>query len=216
MISGDLFADTPPGQSWALAPGAWCLPARARDHAEELLAAVAWVVARAPFRHMRTPGGRVMGVGLTNCGALGWVSDEGGYRYTERDPLSGHPWPTMPQGFRELAAACAAEGGYPGFAPDACLINCYEPGVGLSPHQDRDEQDFAAPIVSVSLGLPAVFLFGGLRRRDVFRRLTLAHGDVVVWGGPTRLAYHGVQPLRDGAHAMVGRKRINLTFRQAG
>jgi alkylated DNA repair protein (DNA oxidative demethylase) len=157
-----------------------------------------------------------MSVAMSNCGALGWVSDRRGYRYAKDDPLSGRPWPAMPAGWRDLAARAAADAGFDGFAPDACLINQYLPGSKLSLHQDRDEQDLSAPIVSVSLGLPAVFLFGGSQRQDRPQRYRLQHGDVVVWGGPARLAYHGVAPLADGQHALLGRRRINLTFRRAG
>jgi alkylated DNA repair protein (DNA oxidative demethylase) len=153
---------------------------------------------------------------MTNCGALGWISDRAGYRYAACDPQGGRPWPAMPDSFLELATSAAARAGFPGFVPDACLVNRYQPGARLSLHQDRDERDFSAPIVSVSLGLPAVFLFGGERRADRPLRVTLAHGDVVVWGGPSRLRFHGVLPLEDGRHRLVGRQRINLTLRHAG
>ncbi|MBG6078067.1 alkylated DNA repair protein (DNA oxidative demethylase) [Polaromonas sp. CG_9.11] len=186
------------------------------DQAEALLQAARQVIAAAPLRHLKTPGGRVMSVGMSNCGALGWVSDRTGYRYSSTDPLSGQPWPSMPACFAELAMQAAAEAGYEGFAPDACLINRYEPGARLSLHQDRDESDLGAPIVSVSLGLPAVFLFGGLQRSDRPARWRLAHADVAVWGGVSRLAFHGVAPLADGEHPRLGRQRINLTFRRAG
>ena len=173
------------------------------------------VVGQSSFRNMLTPGGRRMSVAMTNCGIVGWVSDRGGYRYDTHDPESGRPWPAMPDVFRTLAGQAAERAGFSGFAPDACLVNRYEPGARLSLHQDRDEKDFEAPIVSVSLGLPAVFLFGGLRRSDAPRRVALRHGDVVVWGGPSRLRYHGVLPLEDGEHPRLGRFRINLTFRKA-
>jgi DNA oxidative demethylase len=157
-----------------------------------------------------------MSVAMTNCGSLGWVSDRLGYRYTERDPSSGCPWPSMPSAFFELAQAAARDAGFPRFVPDACLVNRYEPGARLTLHQDRDERDFDAPIVSVSLGLPAVFLFGGDARTDRHRRVTLQHGDAVVWGGPARLHHHGVLALKDGHHEMLGSQRLNLTFRKAG
>lgn len=157
-----------------------------------------------------------MSVAMSNCGELGWVSDRTGYRYSAADPLSGQPWPPMPVCFAALAARAAAEAGFEGFRPDACLVNSYEPGSRLSLHQDRDEGDMTAPIVSVSLGLPAIFLFGTDQRADRPARLRLAHGDVAVWGGPARLAYHGIAPLADGEHALLGRRRINLTFRSAG
>ncbi|MFS8931900.1 Alkylated DNA repair protein [Cupriavidus taiwanensis] len=198
-----------------LADGAVVVRGAARANAQVLLADVQAIVALAPWRHMVTPGGLKMSVAMTNCGACGWVSDARGYRYDAVDPLSGQAWPDMPASFRELAASAAAQAGFAGFAPDACLINRYVPGTRLSLHQDRDERDFSAPIVSVSLGLPAVFLFGGMRRADKPQRIRLAHGDVVVWGGPSRLAFHGVAPLADGDHPLLGPLRINLTFRKA-
>ena len=209
----DLFATEP--QDVSLAPGAVVLGGFARPVEDALVAAMQEVVRVAPFRHMLTPGGRRMSVAMTNCGAVGWVSDRAGYRYDVIDPESGVHWPPMPDVFRDLAVQAAQRAGFHGFTPDACLINRYEPGARLSLHQDKDEQDFDAPIVSVSLGLPAVFLFGGLRRGDTPRRLPLSHGDVVVWGGPSRLRYHGVLPLEDGHHPLTGRYRINLTFRKA-
>ncbi|MGH8629503.1 MAG: DNA oxidative demethylase AlkB, partial [Burkholderiales bacterium] len=165
--------------------------------------------------HMITPGGFRMSVAMTNCGLAGWVSDQSGYRYDRVDPLSGGPWPGMPACFAQLASGAAAEAGFAGFVADSCLINRYAPGTRLSLHQDRNEQDFRAPIVSVSLGIAAVFLFGGLKRSDRPHRIPLSHGDVVVWGGPDRLRYHGVMPLRDDYHPSMGRYRINLTFRKA-
>jgi alkylated DNA repair protein (DNA oxidative demethylase) len=156
-----------------------------------------------------------MGVAMTNCGAAGWVSDRTGYRYDALDPGTGRRWPAMPDVFRELAEKAAARAGWVGFAPDACLVNRYEPRVQLTLHQDKNERDFSAPIVSVSLGLPAVFLFGGSRRSDKTRRIPLAHGDVVVWGGEDRLRYHGVLPLKPGHHPLTGECRVNLTFRKA-
>jgi alkylated DNA repair protein (DNA oxidative demethylase) len=173
------------------------------------------VLPRAPWRHLTTPGGYRMSVAMTNCGDVGWVSDETGYRYDPRDPLSGEHWPAMPQAFLQLAADAAEAAGYEGFSPDACLVNLYAPGARLSLHQDRDERDRSAPIVSVSLGLPATFLFGGLKRAERPQRVALQHGDVVVWGGPSRLAYHGVTPLPAGTHALLGDCRVNLTFRKA-
>lgn len=169
----------------------------------------------APLRHMVTPGGFRMSVAMTNCGAVGWVSDRKGYRYSPIDPDTGKPWPPMPALFSELARQAAAQSGFPNFQPDACLINRYEPGARMTLHQDKDEQDLNAPIVSFSLGLPAVFLFGGLTRKDRPRRLPLENGDAVVWGGVSRLAYHGVNALKDGDHPLTGRCRYNLTFRRA-
>jgi DNA oxidative demethylase len=164
---------------------------------------------------MVTPGGYEMSVAMTNCGSAGWVTDRSGYRYDRNDPQGGKPWPAMPPSFRALAAQAAEAAGFAGFSPDACLINRYQPGARMSLHQDKDELDFGAPIVSVSLGLPAIFLFGGLKRSDKPRRFRLQHGDIVVWGGPARLVFHGVAPLADGEHAVLGRQRINLTFRKA-
>ncbi|MDB5328374.1 MAG: alkylated repair protein AlkB [Phycisphaerales bacterium] len=168
-----------------------------------------------PFRHMVTPGGHRMSVGMLNCGLVGWVTDRSGYRYQEVDPEHGLPWPPMPAMFREIAIGAAIRAGFQGFEPDCCLINRYEPGAKLSLHQDKDEATFDAPIVSVSLGLPARFVFGGLARNERPRRIVLESGDVVVWGGPARLAYHGVDTLADGEHALTGRCRLNLTFRRA-
>jgi alkylated DNA repair protein (DNA oxidative demethylase) len=182
----------------------------------EILAGFHDVVAKAPLRHMVTPGGFRMSVAMTNCGPLGWVSDRTGYRYDPVDPESGLPWPPWPESFLRLATSAAAEAGFQGFVPDACLINRYDPGARLTLHQDRNERDFSQPIVSVSLGLSATFLFGGLRRADTAVRVKLRHGDVVVWGGPARLRYHGVLPLREGHHDLAGNHRINLTFRKAG
>ncbi|MBO9330046.1 alpha-ketoglutarate-dependent dioxygenase AlkB [Achromobacter sp. HZ01] len=214
----DLFADDAPAQGGrvVLGPQSVVLRGYALARAEALLAGVDAVTGEAPFRQMQTPGGYTMSVALTNCGSLGWTSDAHGYRYTRRDPLSGRPWPDMPAAFAELARDAAAEAGFPGFAPDACLVNRYEPGSRLSLHQDRNERDYGAPIVSVSLGMPAVFLFGGLARGDKTSRTTLFHGDVVVWGGVDRLRYHGVMPMQDLPHPRLGSLRINFTIRKAG
>jgi alkylated DNA repair protein (DNA oxidative demethylase) len=212
MLPG-LLEDTP--HEVGLAPGAVLLGGLALPREAALLSALASVVDAAPFRHMLTPGGRAMSVAMTNCGEWGWVTDRRGYRYVSEDPQTGRSWPALPAAFRDLAVVAAERAGYPGFAPDACLVNRYAPGARMSLHQDRDERDFSAPIVSVSLGLPAVFLFGGERRADRPRRVSLAHGDVVVWGGPARLRYHGVMPPPEGLHPATGRCRINLTLRRA-
>jgi alkylated DNA repair protein (DNA oxidative demethylase) len=188
----------------------------ALDREAELLSSLTLVVDKSPFRNMITPRGFRMSVAMSNCGALGWVTDRTGYRYSEIDPETNHPWPEMPRAFRKLAESAANEAGFPNFVPDSCLINRYEPGTKLSLHQDKDERDFTQPIVSVSLGLPATFLFGGLERADKVVRIPLVHGDVVVWGGPARLRYHGVSPLQEGEHPLLGRVRYNLTFRKAG
>jgi alkylated DNA repair protein (DNA oxidative demethylase) len=211
----DLFADAAEARREEFAPGAVLLRGWALPFEAALLAALEQVTAEAPFRRMVTPGGFAMSVAMTNCGAVGWVTDRTGYRYTPTDPDTGRPWPPMPELLRTLAADAAAEAGYRSFAPDACLINRYEPGTRLSLHQDRNERDFAQPVVSVSLGLPATFQFGGPDRADRPRRIPLRHGDVVVWGGPTRLNYHGVLELKDGEHPILGRLRLNLTLRKA-
>jgi alkylated DNA repair protein (DNA oxidative demethylase) len=203
----------PPSQE-PLEEGAVLLRRFAHEEAAALLEDVARIAKTAPFRHLVTPGGHTMSVAMTNCGRVGWVSSRAGYRYDPADPDTGAPWPAMPQAFLNLAVRAAAEAGFPQYDPDACLINRYAVGAKLSLHQDRDENDAWAPIVSVSLGLPAVFQWGGKRRSDPLRRLLLENGDVVVWGGPARFVYHGVLPLKDGHHALTGATRINLTFRK--
>ena len=214
MTLASLFDGVLPGSSReVIADGAVLLRGFCRSEAEGLIAKIADIAATAPFRHMVTPGGFTMSVAMTNCGRVGWVTDRRGYRYETRDPETGLPWPDMPPEFIDLAGRAAAEAGFARFRPDSCLINRYEPGTRLSLHQDRNERDFSQPIVSVSLGLPAVFLFGGLTRSDPARRLPLGHGDVAVWGGPARLAFHGVAPLAQGHHPALGQCRINLTFR---
>ncbi|QIG98608.1 DNA oxidative demethylase AlkB [Bradyrhizobium sp. 6(2017)] len=215
-MAADLFETTgdarPPRE--AIADGAVLLRGFAKPFEAELIPALRVIVKQAPFRHLITPGGHRMSVAMTNCGNLGWVSDPSGYRYDPIDPNTGQPWPAMPEVLRKLAADAADEAGFTGFAPEACLINRYVPGAKLSLHQDKDELDYAAPIVSISLGLPAIFLFAGLKRNDTPRRYRLEHGDVAVWGGPSRLFYHGVAALADGEHGLLGRQRINLTFRK--
>jgi DNA oxidative demethylase len=215
-LTADLFESVPdvrPAQE-AMAEGAVLLRGFASPAEADLIAALRATVEQSPFRHMMTPGGHQMSVAMTNCGSFGWVTDRAGYRYDTNDPEVGRPWPAMPPAFRELAGQAASRAGFAGFAPDACLINRYQPGARMSLHQDKDELDLAAPIVSVSLGLPAIFLFGGLKRSDKPSRFRLQHGDIAVWGGPARLAFHGVAPLADGEHALLGRQRINLTFRK--
>ena len=198
-----------------MAEGAWLLRRYAFDNAGDLLAQIEGISATAPFRHMVTPGGFSMSVGMTNCGPFGWVTDRKGYRYQKTDPESGQPWPAMPETFLSLAIDAAKDAGYADFVPNACLINRYEPGAKMSLHQDKDERDFTNPIVSVSLGLPATFQFGGINRGDPVHKYPLSHGDVVVWGGPSRLFYHGIMPLKEGTHDAAGRARFNLTFRHA-
>jgi alkylated DNA repair protein (DNA oxidative demethylase) len=216
-VTLDLFdapgADPQPATE-SLAPGAMLLRGVALADDAILLAAIEQVLQAAPLRHLVTPGGYTMSVAMSNCGRLGWVSDRRGYRYEPVDPTTGQPWPPLPGALRALAQRAATAAGFAPFEPDACLVNRYEPSARLSLHQDKDELDFTAPIVSVSLGLPATFLFGGLARSDKPARYRVVHGDVVVWGGPSRLAYHGVAPLADGHHPLLGRQRLNLTFRK--
>lgn len=188
----------------------------ARDAAPALMSTVADIAEQAPFRHMVTPGGHSMSAAMTCAGALGWVTDARGYRYQGYDPDTGRPWPAMPDNFAELARQAAGAAGFPGFDPDACLINRYQPGAKMGLHQDKDETDLFWPVVSVSLGLPIVFQFGGPKRSDRPRRIALEHGDVVVWGGSARLHYHGVLTLKAGQHPLTGGFRYNLTFRKAG
>lgn len=213
----DLFETlgSPEPSTEIMAQGAVLLRGAALPFEADLLSALAEITEQAPFRHMVTPGGFIMSVAMTNCGSAGWVTDRTGYRYDQNDPESGLPWPPTPDCFLALAIMAATRAGYPDFRPDACLINRYEPGARLSLHQDKNERDFANPIVSVSLGLPATFQFGGLKRTDPVKKYALRHGDVAVWGGPSRLFYHGVPELKDGVHETVGRMRINLTFRGA-
>lgn len=203
------------GRCEELAPGAWVLRGFAFDHAGALLHEVDDIAARSPFRHLVTPGGKTMSVAMTNCGAVGWFSDRRGYRYTSIDPETGASWPVMPALFAKLARDAAHAAGFNDYASDVCLVNRYEIGTHLTPHQDQDEHDRHSPIVSVSLGLPAAFLFGGLARTDPQQRIPLVHGDVVVWGGPSRMRYHGVLPIKDGEHSLTGPRRYNLTFRVA-
>ncbi|MFD1198747.1 DNA oxidative demethylase AlkB [Brucella gallinifaecis] len=198
-----------------IADGAVLLRGFALATDDEMINAIHAIETEAPFRNMKIPGGFVMSVAMTNCGNYGWVTDHNGYRYSAVDPETEKPWPVMPQTFRDLAEQAAKAAGYCDFSPDACLINRYEPGAKMSLHQDKDEKDFTNPIVSVSLGLSATFQFGGLKRSDPVRKYVLHHGDVIVWGGPSRMFYHGVLPLKDGDHLKLGRKRYNLTFRKA-
>jgi alkylated DNA repair protein (DNA oxidative demethylase) len=214
-ISSAAIGDLLDESAATLGQGGVVLRGFARGEASALIAAVDEVAAAAPFRNMITPGGFRMSVAMTNCGNAGWITDRKGYRYTPVDPMTGHPWPPIPALFLRLAAAAADAAGYPSFEPDACLMNMYEAGTRLSLHRDENERDFTAPIVSVSLGLPAIFLFGGHQRSDRAQRVELESGDVVVWGGPLRLAYHGVAPLAEGEHPLTGRRRINLTLRKA-
>ncbi|MEO8057924.1 MAG: DNA oxidative demethylase AlkB [Burkholderiales bacterium] len=203
------------GDGLELEPGAVVLRGYAVEEARALLGAIAQVAQAAPLRHMATARGWRMSVAMTNCGDAGWLSDRSGYRYDAVDPQTGRPWPAMPEAFANIAVRAARAAGFEHFEPDACLINRYAPGARLSLHQDRNEQDFDAPIVSVSLGVPASFLWGGATRANRPRRVRLEHGDIVVWGGPARLNFHGIDTLREGHHALTGCVRFNLTFRRA-
>ena len=212
----DLLAEQSRGGRDAIGTQAFVLRGFALSAVGELLPEIDHVQQHSPFRNMVTPGGFTMSVALTNCGRLGWTTDRNGYRYTDIDPDTQRPWPALPVPFLRLARAAAEAAGFPGFEPDACLINRYLLGSRLSLHQDKDERDFDAPVVSVSLGMPAVFLFGGRKRSDKTARIPLYHGDVVVWGDVDRLRYHGVLPLKDTPHPLLGNQRINFTFRKAG
>jgi DNA oxidative demethylase len=212
----ELFPATDPrAASVAIVPGATLLPRFALPWEDAVRAELARIVLAAPLRRMETPGGFRMSVAMTSCGAAGWTTDRKGYRYRAADPRGGAAWPAMPDSWRELATAAARAGGFDGFVPDTCLINSYEPGARMSLHQDRDERDLTQPVVSVSFGLPATFLFGGLQRTDRPRRMALLHGDVVVWGGPARMAFHGITPVKTAAPTSFGARRVNLTFRRA-
>ena len=217
MTSADLFSNPPAPPPAVQALGAQSLLLRgfALPWVDALWPALQDVIAQAPPRHLQTPGGQRISVALTNCGALGWVSDRRGYRYQPHDPDSGQPWPALPAPLLQLAREAAAAAGFDAFAPDACLVNRYQTGARMGLHQDRDERDLGQPIVSVSLGVPAVFLWGGLRRTDRAARVTLQHGDVVVWGGVDRLRFHGVAPLRAAEHPLTGALRVNCTLRRA-
>ena len=217
MLPGNLFDSQPVHMSCEpIGIDAMVLRGFACEAAAGLLETVACIAQAAPFHHIPTPNGHRTSVAMTNCGRFGWVSDRGGYRYAPLDPFSGKPWPPTPAHFQQLAVRAAAQAGFDGFDPDAVLINRYQPGMRLSLHQDKDERNKQAPIVSVSLGVPAIFLWGGLRRAERTRRVLLEHGDVVVWGGASRFVFHGVAPLKEQHHCLTGSSRINLTFRCTG
>lgn len=215
----DLFAEQDlqqPARVERIGEQALVLSGFALPRVKELLAALDSVLLQSPLRQMHTPGGLTMSARLSSCGDLGWTSDRHGYRYSPLDPLSSRPWPAMPEAFLALAEAAASAAGFSGFVPDACLINAYAPGAKMSLHQDKNERSCIAPIVSISLGLPAIFQFGGFERSDPTRRVSLFHGDIVVWGGVDRLRFHGVMPIKPGHHSLLGEQRINITLRQAG
>lgn len=212
MLADDLFADD--RRDLAFAPDSIVLAGFALAQESELLEGLNQVLSAAPWRYWETPGGHRMSAAKSNCGALGWVSNRKGYYYSEIDPDSGKPWPAMPDIFSSVAKAAAVAAGFPNFSPDGCLLNQYEPGAKLSLHQDADEKDLTSPVVTISLGLTAIFLFGGMQRADRPQKIRLAHGDAVVWGGESRLAFHGIQPLKEGHHPQLGAQRISLTFRK--
>lgn len=217
--TADLFADEalqqPPGRE-QIGEQSYVLRGYALPWLERLLPELRRVLAQSPFRQMVTPGGFTMSAALSSCGDLGWTTDSTGYRYSPIDPNNQQPWPALPAALRELAVMAAADADFDDFEPDACLINRYVPGAKMSLHQDKNERRYAAPVVSVSLGLPAIFLFGGHERSDKTQKVSLFHGDVVVWGGVDRLRFHGVMPIKPGTHPVMGPQRINLTFRTAG
>lgn len=213
----DLFADEAPQPPAVeqIGPQSYVFRGFALPFIERVLPALESVLSQAPFRHMVTPGGHTMSVALSSCGSFGWTTDRSGYQYTPTNPQTGEPWPALPEVFRELAIAAAEMAGFVDFIPDACLINRYIPGAKMTLHQDKDERGYQWPVVSVSLGLPAMFLFGGHQRSDKTQRVPLFHGDVVVWGGVDRLRFHGVMPVREASHPQLGEQRINFTFRKA-
>ncbi|WP_432697140.1 DNA oxidative demethylase AlkB [Marinobacterium sp. YM272] len=212
-MTGDLFGSL---NRIDIETDAVLIKAYAAAHTDWVLTELRGILRQAPLRSMRVPGGHSMSVRTSSCGEYGWVTDETGYRYVRQDPVTGLPWPAMPKSMLELAQRGALDTGFAGFAPDSCLINCYRPGARMGLHQDRDECDFSQPILSLSFGLPATFLFGGQRRRDPVKRFPLEHGDLLVWGGVSRMVYHGVAPLARATHPQLGELRLNLTFRRAG
>jgi alkylated DNA repair protein (DNA oxidative demethylase) len=211
----DMFEDSQPC-NLQVAENVYWLKAYALSSEKSLLADFESVIFQAPLRHMMTKMGSAMSAAMTNCGALGWVSDRRGYRYDANDPATNKSWPLMPASFRQLATLAAAEAGFDDFLPDACLINQYQVGASMGLHQDKNELEFNQPIVSVSLGIPAIFQFGGLARTDKTIKIPLKHGDIVVWGGDARLKFHGIATIKSNKHPIFGAYRYNLTFRKAG
>lgn len=214
-MQDELFPESWQRPVQQLSPGMTLLPGHALEDEKLIWQDVQAVLQQAPLRQMQTPGGRTMSVSMSNCGALGWLSGYGGYRYSPTDPETGLAWPAMPPRLAALARQWAATAGFNGFDSNACLINCYAPGCRMSLHQDRDERDFSQPIVTLSLGLPARFMLGGMQRNDPYQKIPLIHGDVLVFGGPARLCFHGIMPLAAGMHPLLGSRRISLTFRRA-
>lgn len=218
-MTGDLFDHLGVQEKAAEEPvrlgeGAFIFPGMALPHAEALLDAARAIARKAPFRHLMTPGGHRMSVAMTACGDWGWNSDRKGYRYTRTQSETGEAWPPIPGSFERLVRQATMAAGFSEAPLQSGLINLYRPGTRLSLHQDRDEEATDVPIVSVSLGVAATFLWGGLTRKDPVRRFRLSHGDVVVWGGPSRLVFHGVAPLARSTHPATGECRVNLTFRR--
>jgi DNA oxidative demethylase len=179
---------------------------------ERLSQDIKHVINQAPLRKLTVPGGKTMSVAMTNCGSVGWISDALSYRYSPTDPTTNLAWPTMPSSFLEIAKKASSLVGFDHFTPDACLINQYSSGAGMGLHQDRDERDLSQPIVSVSIGDSCKFIVGGTQRKDPQRSFTLSDGDVLVWGGRSRLVFHGVRPMP----RLDGVLRFNLTLRKAG
>ena len=213
----DLFQDQPPDlpERQALGPESWLLRHTLQTTACHLMADIHTLTATHPFQHMVTRGGHTMSVATSSYGSYGWVSDaQKGYRYASSNIETGQPWPPIPAHWLALATALAEKAGFNGFHPDSALINRYAVGARMGLHQDRDEATLAWPIVSLSLGLPARFMFGGKQRQAPVKDFTLLHGDVVVWGGADRLRFHGIRPLKAGHHSLTGPYRYNITFRR--
>lgn len=212
-IDGDVWLK--PQTTVLLAEGAMVLRRFATPVVVALMEGVEAVVAQSPLRRLIVPNGRPMRIEMTNCGLVGWVNIDGRYRYSRVDPLTGRSWPGMPATFRRIAGAAASAAGYPDFQPAVCIINRYAVGADLQMHQDRDDTQDRQPVVSVSLGLPAIFHFGGQGRGEKPLTIPLDDGDVVVWGGASRMHRHGVAPVAPGVHPRTGAYRYNLTFRTA-
>ena len=224
LFENDLFG-SPVEQQVHIAEGAMLLRQFVQQNKNALLdettvlADLNCILENSPLRKMTTASGFTMSVAMTNCGKLGWVSGSNGYMYSSIDPETAQPWPAMPPALLEAATRIARQAGYPGFLPDACLINRYLAGAQMGLHQDRDEKDFSQPIVSLSIGLSARFIIGGLDsaagRNAHTQSVVLKHGDAIVFGAAARLMFHGVLSLKPGHHPLVGNSRINLTFRVA-
>lgn len=210
----DLFDDQLPKKT-RIAEGAYWLRGHALPAADLLWAELRKHFATYPPQQMFTPMGYKMSVRSTSMGDAAWVGTKKGYGYASIDTAINQALPPLPSTFLSLANHAATEAGYNDFTPDSCLINCYDIGSKMGLHQDKDERDFNQPIVSVSLGIPATFLFGGAKRSDKPTQIPLTHGDVVVWGGASRLFYHGVQTIKPNKHPLLGELRCNLTFRKA-